>query len=151
MADPAAGHLRLRPGAGHRPGGITVDDRQYPVSHLWGATPLHLLGWGVALDTRTPGVPGAAKRAPHAMVQELLNRSTAYRWAVVSNGRVLRLLRDSTSLTGQAYVEFDLEAMFDGELYADYVLLYLLPTSHGWKNPPTAPERTGWSGGGRQP
>ena len=121
------------------PGGITVDDRQYPVSHLWGATPLHLLGWGVALDTRTPGVPGAAKRAPHAMVQELLNRSTAYRWAVVSNGRVLRLLRDSTSLTGQAYVEFDLEAMFDGELYADYVLLYLLAHQSRLEESPDRP------------
>jgi hypothetical protein len=108
------------------PGGITVGDRQFPVSHMWGATPIHLLGWGVPLDRRSPGVPGAARHAPHAMVQELLNRSEAYTWALLSNGRVLRLLRDSTSLTGQAFVEFDLEAMFDGEVYADYALLYLL-------------------------
>jgi hypothetical protein len=108
------------------PGGITVEDRQYPVSHLWGATPIHLLGWGVPLDKRTPGVPGAAHRAPHAMVQELLNRSDTYLWALVSNGRALRLLRDSTTLTGQAYVEFDLEAMFDGELFAEFATLFLL-------------------------
>ena len=44
----------------------------------------------------------------------------------MANGRVLRLLRDSTTLTGQAYVEFDLEAMFDGELFAEFALLYLL-------------------------
>ncbi len=60
------------------------------------------------------------------MVQELLNRTDTYLWAIVSNGRQLRLLRDSTTLTGQAYVEFDLEAMFDGELFADFALLYLL-------------------------
>jgi hypothetical protein len=108
------------------PGGITVEDRQYPVSHLWGATPIYLLGWGVPLDKRTPGVPGAAHRAPHAMVQELLNRSDNYLWALVSNGRALRLLRDSTTLTGQAYVEFDLEAMFDGELFAEFAMLFLL-------------------------
>src|SRR5450631_1629401 len=108
------------------PGGITFEDRQYPVSHLWGATPIHLLGWGVPLDKRTPGVPGAAHRAPHAMVQELLNRSDNHLWALVSNGRALRLLRDSTSLTGQAYVEFDLEAMFDGELFAEFAMLFLL-------------------------
>jgi hypothetical protein len=108
------------------PGGITVGDRQFPVSHTWGATPIHLLGWGVPLDRRSPGVPGAARHAPHALVQELLNRSEAYTWALLSNGRVLRLLRDSTSLTGQAFVEFDLEAMFEGDLYADYALLYLL-------------------------
>lgn len=108
------------------PGGLTVNDRQYPVSHLWGVTPIHLLGWGVELDKRTAGVPGAAHRAPHAMVQEMLNRTDVYLWAIVSNGRVVRLLRDSTTLTGPAYVEFDLEAMFDGELFAEFALLYLL-------------------------
>lgn len=107
------------------PGGLAVGDKQYPVSHLWGATPVHLLGWGVPLDKRTPGVAGAAQRAPHAMVQELLNRTDHHLWAVLSNGRVLRLLRDSTTLTGQAYLEFDLEVMFDGELFAEFALLYL--------------------------
>jgi hypothetical protein len=107
-------------------GGIVVDERAFPVSHLWERTPIHLLGWGVELDRRTKGVPGAAERAPHAMVQELLNRTDDYLWAMVSNGRVLRLLRDSTSLSGQAFVEFDLEAMFDGEVFSDFVLLFLL-------------------------
>ena len=107
-------------------GGIVVDGKAYPVSHLWGATPMHLLGWGVELDKRTPGLAGAAQRAPHAMVQELLNRNDDYLWAIVSNGRALRLLRDSTTLTGQAYVEFDLESMFDAEVFSDFVALYLL-------------------------
>ena len=60
------------------------------------------------------------------MVQELLNRTDEYLWAILTNGRTLRLLRDSTTLTGFAYVEFDLEAMFDGELFAEFTLLYLL-------------------------
>jgi len=107
-------------------GGLRVDDKAFPVSHLWGSTPLHLLGWNVELDKRTKGVPGAAERAPQAMVQELLNRSHDYLWAMLSNGRTLRLLRDSTSFAGQAYVEFDLETMFDGEIFSDFVLLYLL-------------------------
>ena len=107
-------------------GGLAVGDKSYPVSHLWEATPIHQLGWRVELDTRTPGVPGAAQRAPHAMVQELLNRTDDYLWAILTNGRVLRLLRDSTTLTGQAFVEFDLEAMFDGDQFADFVVLYLL-------------------------
>lgn len=107
-------------------GGLVVDGKAYPVSHVWGATPLHLLGWGVELDKRTPGLAGAAHRAPHAMVQELLNRTDDYLWAILSNGRALRLLRDSTTLTGQAYVEFDLESMFDAEVFSDFVALYLL-------------------------
>ena len=59
------------------------------------------------------------------MLQELLNRDDAYLWAILSNGGTLRLLRDSTALVGSSYVEFDLEAIFDGELFSDFVLLYL--------------------------
>lgn len=121
LAELGYGRVPLTPA-----GGLPVGDKTYPVSHLWGATPVHLLGWGVELDRRSAGVSGAAQRAPHAMVQELLNRTDSYLWAVLSNGRVLRLLRDSTTLTGQAYVEFDLEAMFDGEVFSDFVALFLL-------------------------
>ena len=107
-------------------GGLHADDKAFPVSHLWGAAPLHLLGWGVELDRRTKGVPGAADRAPQAMLQELLNRNHDYLWAMLSNGRILRLLRDSTSLAGQSYVEFDLESMFDGEVFSDFALMFVM-------------------------
>lgn len=107
-------------------GGITVDGQSFPVSHVWQAVPIHLLGWGTALDTRTKGVAGAAGSSPQSMVQELLNRSDEHLWAFLSNGQVLRLLRDSTSLVGSAYVEFDLEAIFDGDLFADFLLLYTM-------------------------
>jgi hypothetical protein len=36
------------------------------------------------------------------------------------------VLRNNASLTRQAYVEFDLEAMMNGEVYADFALLWLL-------------------------
>ncbi|MGH9284796.1 MAG: Eco57I restriction-modification methylase domain-containing protein, partial [Acidimicrobiales bacterium] len=119
-------------------GGITADGRSFPVSHAWHDVPVHLLGWNVDLDKRTPGVPGAAERAPHAMVQELLNRSGDNLWATLSNGATLRLLRDSTSLVGQAYVEFDLAAMFDGEVFSDFAVLYLL--CHESRFEPVDPE-----------
>ena len=108
------------------PGGIAVGDRSYPVSHKWGPVPIHLLGWGVDLDRRSKGVPGAAERAPHALLQHLLNRSDDHLWGIVSNGRTLRLLRDSTSLSTQSYVDFDLDSIFSSELFADFVVLYLL-------------------------
>jgi hypothetical protein len=108
------------------PGGhLAAEGRDYSVSHLWADVPVHLLGWGIHLDTGTGRVAGAA-RAPQSMVQELLNRSPDHLWAVLSNGRTLRLLRDSSALVGQSYVEFDLQAIFDGELFSDFVLLYLL-------------------------
>lgn len=108
------------------PGGLIVAGTAYPVSHQWGHVPIHLVGARVSLDTRTPGVAGAARSAPHSMVQELLNRTDEHLWAMVTNGLVLRLLRDNTSLVSKAYVEFDLEAMLEGEVFADFVLLYLL-------------------------
>jgi DNA-binding transcriptional regulator/RsmH inhibitor MraZ len=105
--------------------GLNIDGVDYPVSHLWQHVPIHLLGPGVSLDKRNPGIAGAA-RAPQAMVQELLNRSDAHLWAVLSNGTHLRLLRDSTAMVGAAYMEFDLDAIFDGELYAEWLLLFQL-------------------------
>jgi len=102
-----------------------IDGVEYPISHRWYHVPIHLLGPGVDLDRRNPGVPGAA-RAPQAMLQEYLNRTDADLWGILSNGLRLRLLRDSTAFAGSAYVEFDLEAIFDGELYAEFQLLWLL-------------------------
>jgi len=105
-------------------GGLTADGKQLPVSHVWEHVPMHLLGHRIELDRRTQGVAGAATSSPQSMVQELLNRSDAHLWAVLSNGLTLRLLRDSTSLVGSAYIEFDLEAIFDGDLFADFLLLF---------------------------
>ena len=107
------------------PAHFAIDGTEFPISHLWQHVPIHLLGPAVDLDRSNKGVVGAA-RAPQAMVQELLNRSDAHLWAVLSNGLRLRLLRDSTALVGAAYIEFDLEAIFDGELYADWLVLFQL-------------------------
>jgi hypothetical protein len=79
-------------------------------------------GWDVSLDHRTPN---REARAPQSVMQEALNRDESRLWGVLSNGTTLRLLRDSATLVGAAYVEFDLRAIFDGELFSDFVLLYL--------------------------
>jgi hypothetical protein len=105
---------------------VEAGGRSYPISHLWQQTPIHLVGCGVDLDHMTRGVAGAARSSPHSLVQELLNHSDSYLWGFVSNGLHLRLLRDNVSITRQAYVEFDLEEMMDGEAYADFVLFWLL-------------------------
>jgi len=106
---------------------IEIDGKEYPISHDWaGTVPVHQLGARLSIDRRTPGVPGAARSSPHGLVQEYLNRSSDHLWALVTNGRTLRVLRDNASLTRQAFVEFDLEAMFDGELYSDFAALWLV-------------------------
>lgn len=102
------------------------DGKSYAISHEWrGRVPIHLMGWRTPIDRRTPGRRGASSASPHGLLQEFLNRSDSHLWGVVSNGRVLRLLRDNASLTRQAYVEFDLEAIFGGESFADFRSLWL--------------------------
>jgi len=103
-----------------------IEGKTYPVSHEWQNTPIHLVSFRQDLDKRTPGRAGAARVSPHSLVQEFLNRSDDHLWGFVSNGLNLRLLRDNVSLTRQAYVEFDLQAMMDSEAYSDFFLLYLL-------------------------
>ena len=106
---------------------VVIDEKTYPVSHRWEEhVPIHLLSARYSLDKRYPGVEGAATRSPYSMVQELLNRTGKFRWGMVSNGLKLYLLRDNSSLSRAANVEFDLEAMMDGEVYADFMLLWLL-------------------------
>ena len=104
---------------------IVIEEKPYPISHQWGMVPIHLVSFKADLDSRS-AITGAKKASPHSLVQELLNRSDAHLWAFLSNGLRLRVLRDNVSLTRQAFVEFDLEGIFDSEAYADFRLLWLL-------------------------
>lgn len=103
-----------------------IDERSYPIERFYNHTPIHLIGCKLPLDRRTKGARGAATASPHSMVQEFLNQSEEHVWAFLSNGLQLRILRDNVSLSRQTFVEFDLEAMMDGEVYADFALLWLL-------------------------
>lgn len=123
--DVVSGGLPVPPGLGE------TEAPHFPISHrvAWpdaaNATawvPLHLVGAGIDLDTKTAGVTA---RAPQAMVQDYLNREDHALWAIVSNGHLLRLLRDASSLTRQSFVEFDLDAIFTDQLYADFRILFL--------------------------
>ncbi|MBD9730597.1 N-6 DNA methylase [Streptomyces sp. H28] len=99
-------------------------EKDFGVSHHWAHVPVHFTGWNVPLDHRTPEL---ARQIPQSMVQEYLNRSDdSTLWGVLSNGRQLRLLRESASLTGAAFIEFDLQAIFEGDRSDDFVLLWRL-------------------------
>ncbi|GAA0901089.1 Eco57I restriction-modification methylase domain-containing protein [Streptomyces thermoalcalitolerans] len=107
------------------PDGIPADsdpDKRFPVSHRHGPALIHLIPWNQELDKR----PAPGQVPAQSMLQDCLNRTEAHLWAILTNGRRLRLLRDSSSFSTAAYVEFDLEAIFDGELFSEFVLLYCL-------------------------
>jgi len=115
------GYGRLTTSKAYEIGGKT-----YPISHEWQSSPIHLVSFRQELDKRTPGRAGAARVSPHSLVQEFLSRSENHLWGFVSNGLNLRLLRDNVSMTRQAYIEFDLQAMMDSEAYSDFFLLFLI-------------------------
>jgi type I restriction-modification system DNA methylase subunit len=101
-------------------------DPAFPISHAWQAVPIHLVGCNIQLEERSAGVAGAARISPHGLVQEFLNSREQALWGFASNGLTLRLLRAKRTLTRQAYVEFDLAAMMDGQAFSDFALLWLL-------------------------
>jgi hypothetical protein len=103
-----------------------IGGRTYAINRFHGPVPLHLIGCGLSLDRRTAGARGAASANPHGLVQEFLNRSEPHLWAIVTNGRILRVLRDNQALSRQSYLEFDLEGMLTGEVYSDFVLLWMM-------------------------
>ena len=106
--------------------GPEIGGRTYAINRFFGPVPVHLIGCGLSLDRRAAGVRGAAAANPHGLVQEFLNRSSAHLWAIVSNGLRLRILRDSQALSRQSFLEFDIESMFAGELYSDFVMFWLM-------------------------
>ena len=104
---------------------VDLDGRSFPISHKSAyPAPIHLLGAGVSLDKRQSGVAGAARMSPHGLMQDFLNRSDDHLWGFLSNGLRLRVMRDHHSLTQQAYVEFDLETMMEGDQFSDFFLLW---------------------------
>ena len=104
---------------------LEIDERRYAISHAedsLGNFPVHIVGANQFLDKRADGM----RMSPHAMVQEYLNREDAQLYALVTNGKFLRLLRDSSQLTRLSYVEFDLTRIFEEELVSDFALLFRL-------------------------
>ena len=103
---------------------VEAGGASFPISHRThsaeNAPPIHIVAVDQPLDERGP-----ARRTPHALVQDFLNRSEAL-WGVVTNGAKLRLLRDSERLSKPTYLEFDIQAMIEGNAYGEFVVLYRL-------------------------
>jgi hypothetical protein len=107
--------------------GEELNGRNYAISHRDHARdgyPIHVMGWRDELD-RKRSESGGPRMSPHALVQEYLNL-TEHLYSLVTNGRLLRLLRDSSRLVKLSFLEFDLERIFEEELFADFAILYRL-------------------------
>ena len=120
--------------------GITLGDRSYPITHL-ASSPLqplhperalpivvapHTLGLDDA-DTRFAiQGSGSRKKTAFQLAQELLNASPDHQWAIVTNGKTLRLLRDAATLTRPSYLDIDLQDLLSGQRFAEFAYAWRL-------------------------
>jgi type I restriction-modification system DNA methylase subunit len=104
-----------------------VDGLTFAISHRAGedekSPPVHIVGFRQDLGKLPP--TGRPRLAPHSLLQEYLNR-TEQLWGIVTNGLTLRVLRSSLYVSKQAYIEFDLEKIFEEQHFEDFSLLFRL-------------------------
>lgn len=114
---------------------ILSGDIYYPLGHL--ATenvPLLLVesffNDDSTLDTLntqfSPEGSGNRRKSPFQMVQEFLNSNKDFLWAIVSNGKNIRLLRDSHTMVRPVWLELDLGIILEEERYSDFKALWLI-------------------------
>ena len=119
-------------------GSIELGGTTFPISHLAysaeHAPPVHIVSPDQSLDQRGHNT----RRSPHALVQEYLNHSESL-WGLVTNGAKLRLLRDSARLSKPTYLEFDLQAMLEGNAYGEFTALYRLIHATRFPHPGAEP------------
>lgn len=111
---------------------VQIGDRGFPVTAqaLGGRLPVIIAPHSLALDDPDPRFAihgsGARRKSAHQLAQEFLNASRDCLWAIVTNGRSLRLLRDAETLTRPNFLEFEFETILrEGEArYADFSALW---------------------------
>lgn len=109
--------------------GLTVYERTYPINLLAARTlPIVVAPHTLALDEADPRFAvlgsGSKKKSAFQLAQECLNASDDHLWALVSNGKQLRLLRDSDTLTRPSYLEFDLQDLLEGQRFAEFAMAW---------------------------
>ena len=112
--------------------GISVGERHYPITALAGQIiPIVIAPHSLGLDEADPRFAivgsGARKKSAFQLAQEFLNASDQHLWALVSNGKQIRLLRDAATLTRPSFLEFDLQDMLDSGLrFAEFEMAWRL-------------------------
>ena len=78
------------------------------------------------LDRRSPTLSIDRSRSPAFALQDHLNDHDETMWGIVTNGILIRVLRDNASLTRPAYIEADLGQIFANEDAASFAILWLM-------------------------
>lgn len=91
-----------------------------------GRLPVVVVPPAEALDRRSPTLSTDRSRSPAFTLQDYLNERDNALWGLVTNGTILRLMRDNASLTRPAFIEADLAQIFTTEDAASFAALWLL-------------------------
>ncbi len=117
---------------------IEVAGTNYDISytcHDLGKMPFIIIGVGISadgsidtldkcsLDYRAKG--GMRKKSAHATMLEYLN-ATENVYGIISNGQLLRIIRNSGQLVKLTYIEFDLHRMLEEDKYTEFCLMFRL-------------------------
>jgi hypothetical protein len=106
-----------------------IDGRHYPISMaaLNGRVPVVVTAAGEGVESASAAFgDGGRRRSPFGLAQEYLNAAAGATWGIVTDGHILRIVRDNASLTRPAWIQADLLRMFSEERYADFAALWLL-------------------------
>jgi hypothetical protein len=120
--------------------GIQLGERRYPVNLLAGNVPVVVAPHTVALSETDMQFAiagsGIRKKSAFMLMQELLNANPDFLWGIVCNGKTLRLLRDTATLTRPSFLEIDLADLLGGQRYAEFANVWrLLHASRAAGNP----------------
>src|SRR5262249_43702743 len=111
----------------YQPRGVELNGKNYHISYRAinrERSPIHIIGDRAAAGLDRKPEKAALRMSAHALVQEYLNLHDEL-YGIVTNGRALRLLRDSSRLVKLTYLEFDLDRIFPDGLFADFAMLFL--------------------------
>ena len=112
----------------YQPRGTELDGRIYAISHRAtnrADTSVQIIGARDPAGLDRKPANATRRMSAHALVQEFLNLHDQL-YGLVTDGHLLRLLRDSSRLVKQSYLEFDLDRIFTDGLFADFAVLYRL-------------------------
>jgi hypothetical protein len=105
-----------------------LNGKLYAISHRAtnrAQAPVQIVGYREPAGLDRKPETATVRMSAHAVVQEFINLNEQL-YGLVTNGRILRLLRDSSRLIKLSYLEFDLDRIFTDGLFSDFALLFRL-------------------------
>lgn len=84
---------------------------------------IHMVHSSADFDSRDKNNRTHANKSPHDMLQQFLNTSQ-HSWAILINGRKVRILRDFFHSITKGFIEFDIEGIFETANTEQFRILY---------------------------